>query len=229
MDSHIAIRSGNAPETVTFERIYSERGKLGTIHVSADCTGEFQTCNESPETDAELEKFKLQNYNGGYPLVVTSIGSGRSHADRGAEISRSNTTDYLISKDGEVLRAESPLVIHGICAFSVTYTTFEETESSRDPFLLKQIVPSYCPKIVRAASPIPVHLHELYKDMGTIYQMVHILTGEQYIALSQTLESKPYPRNVLHAERKANSLKDLRDIERESSSLSTPSSPSTQR
>ncbi len=174
-DTSIRPRNGfSSGEFITFNRLKSKSGKLGDIRVSTMSQGLFLATKSASDSSNPNGFFVLRDYKGSFPVEVSYTGV--------------NSDPYLLSLDDETLRKESPLKILGICTYSAIYTSIQRSDSSSTPFVSSQMYPDYSPFKVRAAAPLPVHIHVVNNYTKPV-ESVHVLDKNEYEVLVKSVAS----------------------------------------
>ena len=162
---------------VTFTRLQSKEGvKLGDIGVSTMCSGLFKAIDTI--TEATLRNtFILKKFKGSFPVEVAYVGR--------------NADTYFMSLDHDTLLEESPLTVLGICTYTSVFATLQEGDATTSP----RTYPDYTSMKVRAASPVPVHVH-VVKNFSKPKEVVHLLSQNEYAQLAKSMKLKAVKPNI---------------------------------
>lgn len=161
-----------------FKRFKSKEGvKLGDVRVSTTCSGLFKASKTILVNDGDLpqDKFIIKEFKGSFPVEVAYAGI--------------NADTYLMSLDNDTLHGESPLTVLGICTYSSVFTSLQEGDSTSTPFQSARTYPDYTSMKVRAASPVPVHVH-VVKNFSKPKDVVRVLNQNEYTILAKSMEFK---------------------------------------
>ena len=169
--------------TLLFQRVHSEKGKLGLIRVDVDSKGKFEAQESTDDvfrSDDENAVMLRQLEESRFPIVLVFAGR------------KTRLKPYIISLEDDILLKESPITVLGKCSFTATYITSHHSDPFRNPSFSTEMIPGYAPKKVRAASPIPIRVPDL-QNFCKPRNTVHTLTEEQFEYLLKTIERNTSP------------------------------------